>query len=658
MDKKEVIQNGLKTFWSDWEQYQSYLTSKNYPKAFKECVDFYEGRQYQNANLILDIPPVTVNEVRAITDVKTSNILATPFSVSFRSSNEVDEKLTIKLNNFDQAILKELNHDLLNRRLVNCNQLKGVFAIHYFWNEDTVGTKGIYKGSLQAEVLNPLWVAISNPNEPDIQKQEYVIIGTPMKVNKVKKMAKAIGLSDEEIDMIRPDDCDSLVNSDDEKYNLNDDSSKHKCTVLTKYFRQDGEVYFQKCTKSVMLGEPKCLNPLVNKKALLKKKQDESKDIYEIDPESAPMQTSSYEQDGKNDNWYLYPIEMNSLTPSDNSIYGLSDVSDIIMLQKMLNISFATGYKNALDNVFPKYLAKEGALEQEITGEPNEIIYDHSQGSGWGIQKLEGIPLSNSQVGLPATIMEFMKTVSNSRDVLQGDTVGANMSAVAIQSLQVQAEKPIAQQREIFMQSLVRMARIRLLFYKFFYHKKRFSYDLDDIEYEQKLEQSNYGQGGNAPVNKYAYDEFEGDDYLGSIYDVIVDVGRGTKYDAITAQETLNNLFLNGNIDKMDSDKLEQYILALDPHIFPYKEDLRKLMRKQRQSEKAQLTQQVQMLTQQNETLQAQMQQMQLYIQKLQAEFTDKINQQNQVIKDKDNAVKRAEDTMFKLMNVNNPNMM
>ena len=80
---------------------------------------------------------------------------------------------------------------------------------------------------------------------------------------------------------------------------------------------------------------------------------------------------------------------------------------------------------------------------------------------------------------------------------------------------------------------------------------------------------------------------------------------------------------------------------------------IRKLMRKQRQSEKAQLTQQVQMLTQQNETLQAQMQQMQLYIQKLQAEFTDKINQQNQVIKDKDYAVKRAEDTMFKLMNIN-----
>lgn len=650
---KDKVQDGLKTFWSDWDTYQSYLASKNYPKVFKECVDFYEGRQYQDTQMILDIPPVTVNEVRAITDVKTSNILSTPFSVNFRSSNDMDERLTTKLNNFDQAILKELNHDLINRRLVNCNQLKGVFALHYFWNEDTIGTKGIYKGSLQAEVLNPLWIALSNPNEPDIQKQEYVIIGTPMKVNKVKKMAKAIGLSDEEVELIRADECDGLTNAEDEKNILNEDSSKHKCTVLTKYFRQDGEVYFQKCTKNVMLGEPKCLNPLVNKKALLKDKEDESKDIYAVDPESAPVQTSSYSQGVVDDNWYLYPIEMNSLTPSDNSIYGLSDVSDIIMLQKMLNVSFATGYKNALDNVFPKYLAKEGALEQEITGEPNEIIYDHSQGSGWGIQKLEGVPLSNSQVGLPATIMEFMKTVSNSRDVLQGDTVGANMSAVAIQSLQVQAEKPIAQQREIFIQSLARMARIRLLFYKFFYHQKRFSYDLDDIAYEEKMEQANYGMGeGNMTPPKYSYDTFEGDDYLGSVYEVIVDVGRGTKYDAITAQETLNNLFLNGNLDKMDSDKLEMYILALDNNIFPYKEDLRKLMRKQRQSEKAQLTQQNQMLTQQVETMSAQMQQMQMYIQKLQTEFTDKINMQNEVIKNKDYAVKRAEDTMFKMMNV------
>ncbi|HRF70119.1 MAG TPA: hypothetical protein PKV66_01670, partial [Candidatus Pelethenecus sp.] len=233
--------------------------------------------------------------------------------------------------------------------------------------------------------------------------------------------------------------------------------------------------------------------------------------------------------------------------------------------------------------------------------------------------------------------------------VLQGDTVGANMSAVAIQSLQVQAEKPIAQQREIFIQSLVRMAKIRLLFYKFYYKNKEFTYDLDDIDFEEALEKAN-GQ----KVNRSNNEEFNGSDYLGQVYDIVVDVGRGTKYDAITAQETLNNLYLNGNIEKMDSDKLEQYIMALDDNIFPYKEGLKRLMRKQRQSEKAQLQQQVEQLTNALQQQQIELQKYAVYIKNLKDEFTGKLNTQNEIIKNKDSNLKEAQDILAKIYSINN----
>ena len=529
---------------------------------------------------------------------------------------------------------------MINRRIVNSSEIKGVFCLHYYWNEDKHGIKGLYKGGLQAEVLNPLWVAVSNPYETDIQKMEWIIVGTPMKVNKVQKMAKDEGLSQEDIEMIRDDGLDDLPNA--EKDFSVEDQKKQRCVVLTKYFRQNGEVYVQRCTKSVMLGKAKPLNPNITRREL-EKAGAESKDEYKIDPESAAIQDNILSNELDEEVWNLYPLEMNALTPSDNSIYGLSDATGLIMLQKMLNISFSTTYKNSLDNVFPKYIAKEGALQQEITGEPNEIITDHTRGGNWGIQKIEGTPQSNAQVGMPATIMEFMKTISNSRDVLQGDTVGANMSAVAIQSLQVQAEKPIAQQREIFIQSLVRMAKIRLLFYKFYYKNKEFTYDLDDIDFEEALEKAN-GQ----KVNRSNNEEFNGSDYLGQVYDIVVDVGRGTKYDAITAQETLNNLYLNGNIEKMDSDKLEQYIMALDDNIFPYKEGLKRLMRKQRQSEKAQLQQQVEQLTNALQQQQIELQKYAVYIKNLKDEFTGKLNTQNEIIKNKDSNLKEAQDILAK----------
>ena len=639
------MEDRIKTFWNEWESYKTFLSNKNYPKVFKENVDFYEGRQW-GSNPVFDIPPVVVNMVRAIIDVKSSNILATPFSVNFRNGNAEMESNTQKLNNFDKAIQKELNHDLINRRIVNSSEIKGVFCLHYYWNEDKHGIKGLYKGGLQAEVLNPLWVAVSNPYETDIQKMEWIIVGTPMKVNKVQKMAKDEGLSQEDIEMIRDDGLDDLPNA--EKDFSVEDQKKQRCVVLTKYFRQNGEVYVQRCTKSVMLGKAKPLNPNITRREL-EKAGAESKDEYKIDPESAAIQDNILSNELDEEVWNLYPLEMNALTPSDNSIYGLSDATGLIMLQKMLNISFSTTYKNSLDNVFPKYIAKEGALQQEITGEPNEIITDHTRGGNWGIQKIEGTPQSNAQVGMPATIMEFMKTISNSRDVLQGDTVGANMSAVAIQSLQVQAEKPIAQQREIFIQSLVRMAKIRLLFYKFYYKNKEFTYDLDDIDFEEALEKAN-GQKFNRSNNE----EFNGSDYLGQVYDIVVDVGRGTKYDAITAQETLNNLYLNGNIEKMDSDKLEQYIMALDDNIFPYKEGLKRLMRKQRQSEKAQLQQQVEQLTNALQQQQIELQKYAVYIKNLKDEFTGKLNTQNEIIKNKDSNLKEAQDILAKIYSINN----
>ena len=639
------MEDRIKTFWNEWESYKTFLSNKNYPKVFKENVDFYEGRQW-GSNPVFDIPPVVVNMVRAIIDVKSSNILATPFSVNFRNGNAEMESNTQKLNNFDKAIQKELNHDLINRRIVNSSEIKGVFCLHYYWNEDKHGIKGLYKGGLQAEVLNPLWVAVSNPYETDIQKMEWTIVGTPMKVNKVQKMAKDEGLSQEDIEMIRDDGLDDLPNA--EKDFSVEDQKKQRCVVLTKYFRQNGEVYVQRCTKSVMLGKAKPLNPNITRREL-EKAGAESKDEYKIDPESAAIQDNILSNELDEEVWNLYPLEMNALTPSDNSIYGLSDATGLIMLQKMLNISFSTTYKNSLDNVFPKYIAKEGALQQEITGEPNEIITDHTRGGNWGIQKIEGTPQSNAQVGMPATIMEFMKTISNSRDVLQGDTVGANMSAVAIQSLQVQAEKPIAQQREIFIQSLVRMAKIRLLFYKFYYKNKEFTYDLDDIDFEEALEKAN-GQ----KVNRSNNEEFNGSDYLGQVYDIVVDVGRGTKYDAITAQETLNNLYLNGNIEKMDSDKLEQYIMALDDNIFPYKEGLKRLMRKQRQSEKAQLQQQVEQLTNALQQQQIELQKYAVYIKNLKDEFTGKLNTQNEIIKNKDSNLKEAQDILAKIYSINN----
>lgn len=630
--------------WKQWEQHKAYIGAKNYPKVFDESVSFYEGKQWNDKLNELNIPQVVFNVIKMIIDNKASNVLSTPFAVHFRSSQQSNEKVDL-FNRFDKFIWSELNHDLLNRKLVNDGFIKGTFAIHYFWNEDMLGQRGLYRGSIQAEVLDPLFVAVSNPKEKDIQKQKWVMVASRMEVKK----ARSICQFKDRLELIKPDDELKSLDNEIEQEN---DIATSMVTVLTKYFRKDGEVYYQQSTQGTILTEPIPQNPLLKVKELKKNSEfeenGEDSEPYGIDEGMAKTQSGEIDENYEDDEkFYLYPIEMGTLTPSDKSIYGLSDVYPIIMAQKMLNVYFSTIYKKSLDDVFPKWIAKKGALQDEITGEPNEVITDYSVGNGWGIQKVEGSQYSNGQLGLADTITEFTKAVSNSRDVLQGDSVGANMSAIAIQSLQAQAEKPIAQQREGFMYSLRKMARIRAQFYKFYYEEKDFAYEMDDIDYEVSLEQNQYDVKA---VNRTASATFNGAEFRNTPILIQVDVGRGTKFDAITAQETINNLFLNGNIDKMDSDKLEMYLTLIDDNILPYKDNIKALMRKQRQSEKAQLQLANQQLTQQLEMTVAQLQQSQMYNERLTQEFKTKIDVSNEKLKQTESAYKNANDTLLKLM--------
>lgn len=650
MEKEKDYVQLAKEILRDWDKHYNYLSNKNLINVMRESVMFYEGNHYyKKVYSDVDLPKVVFNVIKMIIDNKASNILSTPFDTHFSSSSSPE--LVERMNRFDKYILKELDHDILNRLLVNSSLVKGTHAIHYYWVEDIVGQSGLYKGGLRAEIIDPLRVAVANPRVKDIQAQKYITIQQRLEVKTVKKIA------DKEVDLslIKPDDLDRQYNNEVEQEQENDDTGM--VTVYNRYFRVDGEVYLERSIKDTIINKPKPLNPNLYKAVEYrteKEKEDEKSTNKEnIDMDSIIMTADTNLEQSRDDNekFYLYPIEMNCLTQSDDSIYGLSDVSPLIMAQKMVNLYFATIYKKSMDDVFPKYFAKKGALQQEITGMPNEVITDYSNTNGWGIQKVEGIQYANGQFALGQTLVEFMKNVSNSRDVLQGETVGANMSALAIQSLQTQAEKPIAQQRELFMQSLIRMARIRVMFYKFYYDEKDFAYEMDEVDYDSMIEQNGFSENG---LNRTVGDTFRGSDYANMPFRITVDVGRGTKYDAITAQETINQLFNNGNFTQMDADTKEQFYYLLDDNLFPQKYVLKALIRKQRMSENSQLKAQVEQLTTENQELQMALEQLKIYLEALKKQYTESINVANEQIKDAEQRYANANDTIMNIANQGN----
>ena len=127
--------------------------------------------------------------------------------------------------------------------------LKGTGIIHFYWDKYSYGKDGIQSGALRAESINPLNFIVSNPQERDIQKQVWVIISTREKVNVVKEMA------DKDIDkeLILKDDSQTVIEKEQEGNNL--------VTVITRYFRVNGEVYFEKSTRNTLINKPRPLAP-------------------------------------------------------------------------------------------------------------------------------------------------------------------------------------------------------------------------------------------------------------------------------------------------------------------------------------------------------------------------------------------------------------
>lgn len=161
--------------------------------------------------------------------------------------------------------------------------------------------------------------------------------------------------SREDVESVRAK-CDSDVDPElivadetDNKYGVIEQEGNKLCTVLTRYFRKNGEVYCEKATKTVIINKPFSLAP----------------DI------AAAGRELGFEEDAPNNSLpdnhdetlvpegvraYLYPVVVGNYEIRENSIYGLGEVEGIIPNQKAINFNLAMMLLNAQEIAWGKYI--------------------------------------------------------------------------------------------------------------------------------------------------------------------------------------------------------------------------------------------------------------------------------------------------------------
>lgn len=658
----------------------------NLKNMIDQARDFFNGKQFRTANISNNIR-VQMNICKLAVEQKASKICGTPIYITFTSDNEnVD---CVKLRQFDEYNQNKIHLRSFSRQSAFNAQIDGTEIAYVRWDEDDTSYKGIYKGGLVLEHIDPRNFAVANPYldgdaERCVQNQKWIMFWKDMEVKAVASLIE--GSKETKKDKISK--LYRQVGAVDDSSTEYDKVSHSLIRVFTRYFRVDGEVYFTCSTDYVEIFEyPKPLNRRLHKAKIkkivdeFKKKQNEEQGLengdvgdlvsdYEIDYENIIMpaykNTKLSDDEYKNikEKFSLYPFAIYESNPVAGSFYGKSDISNLIPIQKGLNYLIGMTLKCAENNAFNKVLVKPDALQgQQITSEPGQVITDYSGfTNSWGIQLAGSQPIPNSLFEFAINLFELSRKVYGFTEVMDGTITNQDISGYAMAQMIKQSNTNIEQQQLMFFEFHQNLAAIRLMYYKHYVDKAKFTHEKSEMEYESderaRLHMYNYLASGKqskafpeakaedfaTPTHKVNILDISGDELYGTNFDIAIDVMQGTADSKVIEQQTFDNLTLNGALNNMDADTLNFYISCSPSLTARTRAEMKKAVELKKNSEISMLKQQLQDLT--NKTLQVVD-----YAQKLEAQLnvtTKYASNMAKEFKNKINASNRVTEGMFK----------
>lgn len=543
-DREELA----KKIWQDWQNGLQYQKTLRLKETCEQCVDFFEGRQWPVATeRTKNMPRPVINIVKFIVNGKKANILSSKISMIYKPliyNQEEGQTATegaSSFTNFAKHINKEIKQEDLDNQAIADGLKKGTYIYHYFWDREKKTGMARFDGGLNGQIIDCLSIVFANPKQKDEQKQKWIIIQSRENVKTLREIAKKNGISKTEIELINSDD-DSEKN-----YNTEEQEGEEYATVLTRYFRKNGEVYYTKSTQNMIIQEETPLTPDARKANIeIDDEGNTNEDEEQVDIDK-PEQT--------NFKMSLYPIIVDSYDEREKSIYGIGEVEQLIPVQKAINFDYAMMQMATQNMGFPKVTMRPNALRgKQITNTPGEILTDYSPGFD-GIKYMNPPAFSSMPLTIADKLLEVIRTVTGATEVANGEVLGKNMSGSAIVALQTQAKVPIEDMQKRFWRTHEKIARVWEQFFKAYY---RF-----DVSYVVEND------------NQIGTDVFNGARYQNMDFETTIDVGAGSAYSESLSINLLEQALQRGDIT------FDDYIELYPETAMPFKAQLKELRKKQ-----------------------------------------------------------------------------
>ena len=663
-------------FWVSFA-YRTHLV-----ETIKEDERFYNGDQWDTPNTQNE-PRIVLNKIQDAVRKLASKIAGTPMHLSYTASNyEFD---CTALQRYDEFVLSKLSFSsFLFQAAINGIHLGTEITYFCFDPDSPQAIGGFYQGGLRVKHISPLQFAMCNPHEPDIQRQEWVMMWNEVYI----KQCKAIVNDDKFLTAKeKKERLEALQKEGRKQYSdsTNPDVDIINNTlvrVYTRFARYKQEVCYTIETETVSLtkypipmskrvagdfakkiqeayGKATERNGGVYDENKFAEDEQFIKDL-DFDFEDSIVNIQSKKVD---DNAYaeyqekftLYPFAVFRQKEVNDFFYGMSLTKAMIPLQQAVNYVASLQVKHIQNLAWPKTVAKEEALGgQTITNDPaDNLLIDYSrEGNGFYALNVPNMP--NQVQEIPDWIINQMKETYGFGDVLSGQINGGDPSGYLYQLALKQANSTLEQEQKLFWAYQVECARIRIMFYKHYIDKRHYTYELDDIAYEEeensrKTIVSGYNRGlemndqqGNPipyeailqrygkPTSKTQVGTFEAKDMWGVDFDIKINAQQGLVESELNTQQWYQQMFGNGQIKQYAEDpELLSFVADTAPKgVIPdeYRAIMKHKAREMTKTALAQAKQQIAELQAQNEQLAQQLGMSEATRQTQEKEFGKRLN--------------------------------
>ncbi len=239
MDLERLKQTDV---WNLYEECLNYARMINLFSEVDRNDRFYNGNQWEGVKL-KGVEPVQLNFIKPIVKYKAGTITQNLLSINYSANN---------FENKDFRDVAKKTCELLNQRADKTWELNKMDdKIRKVVKKAAINSEGIAYITYDDEQSNPIVELLSktdifygNENDPDIQTQPYILIKQRKPIIELREIARKEEVPEEEIKLIVGDNFNFEEAGDSAKL-----EKDKMCTMVTKMWKENGEVYFSKATR-------------------------------------------------------------------------------------------------------------------------------------------------------------------------------------------------------------------------------------------------------------------------------------------------------------------------------------------------------------------------------------------------------------------------